>query len=87
MKSGKLLQTLLAHKNYVNSVVITSDNSKIISGSLDKTVKIWDIVKLNNKALIEKKIQKLQKSLGMRVEGVVLVPLEESGGDNKLLRR
>jgi WD40 repeat protein len=36
-------ETLQDHSDNVNSVAITSDNKKIVSGSNDKTIKIWDI--------------------------------------------
>ena len=29
------------HSDYVNSVALSADGSKIVSGSYDKTVKIW----------------------------------------------
>lgn len=31
------------HNGGISSVTFNSDNSKIISGSWDKTVKIWDV--------------------------------------------
>ena len=30
------------HSGYVNSVAISADGTKVISGSDDKTIKIWD---------------------------------------------
>jgi WD40 repeat protein len=41
-KEYKLLKTLEGHSNYVNSVAYSPDGTKIISGSEDKTIKIWD---------------------------------------------
>ena len=38
----KLLQTLEGHSGYVYSVAYSPDGTKIISGSYDKTIKIWD---------------------------------------------
>lgn len=38
----KPLNTLKGHSDSVNSVAITSDN-KIVSGSHDKTIKVWDL--------------------------------------------
>ena len=32
-----------AHEDSVLSVVVTRDNKHIISGSADKTIKVWDI--------------------------------------------
>ena len=37
-----LLQTIWGHKNYVTSVAFSQDGSKIVSGSHDKTVRVWD---------------------------------------------
>ena len=34
---------LKGHENYVNSVAFSSDGSKIVSGSKDKTIRIWDV--------------------------------------------
>ena len=31
------------HSSYINSVSISSDNKYIVSGSKDKTIKIWDM--------------------------------------------
>ena len=38
----KCLQTLEKHSSTVNSVAYSPDGTKIISGSLDNTIKIWD---------------------------------------------
>ena len=35
------LQTLEGHSSYVYSVAYSPDGTKIISGSADKTIKIW----------------------------------------------
>ena len=35
------LKTLMGHSKYVNSVAFSPDGKKIISGSGDKTIKIW----------------------------------------------
>ena len=31
-----------AHSDYINSVAFSPDGSKIVSGSDDKTIKVWD---------------------------------------------
>ena len=38
----KLLKTLIGHSSFVYSVSYSPDGTKIVSGSLDNTVKIWD---------------------------------------------
>jgi len=32
-----------AHSNWVYSVAFSPDGTKIVSGSLDKTIKVWDL--------------------------------------------
>ncbi|MEE1203610.1 MAG: hypothetical protein UHN59_04835, partial [Bacteroidales bacterium] len=39
---GECLKTLEGHSEYVYSVAYSPDGTKIISGSKDKTIKIWD---------------------------------------------
>ena len=31
-----------AHSNYIKSVVFSPDGTKIVSGSYDQTIKVWD---------------------------------------------
>jgi WD40 repeat protein len=40
--TGELLNIITGHTLTVTSLTITSDNSKIVSGSHDKTIKVWD---------------------------------------------
>jgi WD40 repeat protein len=43
MPSGAILQTLYGHAGKVCSVAITADGSHAVSGSYDRTVKVWDL--------------------------------------------
>jgi len=38
-----------AHSSFVMSVAFSPDGTKIVSGSLDKTIKVWDVVKWSRK--------------------------------------
>jgi glucose repression regulatory protein TUP1 len=42
-RTGQLLERFDGHKDSVYSVAFSSDGKSIVSGSLDKTLKIWDI--------------------------------------------
>jgi WD40 repeat protein len=41
--TGKNIKTLYGHNNCVMSVCYSSDGKRILSGSYDKTIKIWDV--------------------------------------------
>ena len=41
-ETGQLMQTLNGHTSGVNSVAFSSDDLKIVSGSSDKSIKIWN---------------------------------------------
>ena len=41
-KSGKLHSVLNGHEKRINFALFTSDNSKILTASDDKTVRLWD---------------------------------------------
>ncbi|MEG4305019.1 WD40 repeat domain-containing protein [Microcoleus sp. D3_18a_C4] len=38
-----LLRTLNGHTSLVNAVAVTADGNRAISGSIDKTIKVWDL--------------------------------------------
>ena len=42
MHTGDLLNTLKGHTDAVSSICVSPDGYKIISGSDDHTIKIWD---------------------------------------------
>ena len=40
---GKEQGTLAGHKDWITSVAFSSDGTQLISGSYDRTAKIWDV--------------------------------------------
>ncbi|KAH8672846.1 quinon protein alcohol dehydrogenase-like superfamily, partial [Tricladium varicosporioides] len=42
LKSGQLVETLTGHTAAIFSIEYTPDGSHIVSGSEDKTVRVWD---------------------------------------------
>ena len=38
-----------AHSNWIRSVAFSPDGTKIVSGSADKTIKVWDMVNWSRK--------------------------------------
>jgi WD40 repeat protein len=42
-ETGIRLKLLIGHKARVNSVAVTSNNKRIVSGSDDRTIRIWDL--------------------------------------------
>ena len=43
LASGRLLATLEGHTDHVTAVAVTPDGTRVVSGSLDKTLKVWDL--------------------------------------------
>ncbi|KAL7915386.1 hypothetical protein GGI35DRAFT_489042 [Trichoderma velutinum] len=46
-KSGKLLDAFIGHEGRVTSISFSFDETKLASGSQDKTIKIWDLTGWN----------------------------------------
>jgi WD40 repeat protein len=40
---GRLLRTLSGHSSFVQAVAVTADGKRVISGSRDNTVKVWNL--------------------------------------------
>ena len=40
---GKPLKSLHGHNHFASSLALNSDNTKLVSGSWDKTIRLWDI--------------------------------------------
>ncbi len=40
---GQVLKVLEGHTDFVNAVAISVDSGKIVSGSRDKTVRVWSM--------------------------------------------
>ena len=43
VSTGAELNVLKGHTDYVNTVAISRDGMKVVSSSLDKTVRVWDV--------------------------------------------
>ncbi len=43
LNTGELLYTLFGHSDFVHTVAISNDNARLVTGSNDKTAKIWDL--------------------------------------------
>ena len=42
-KNGDLMETLADHENSINCMVLSSDESMIVTGSEDATARMWSI--------------------------------------------
>lgn len=49
MPEGKLLRKIKAHSELIQDVSFAEDNNTLVSASLDKTVKLWDVTTGDNK--------------------------------------
>ncbi len=43
LETGRCLQQFVGHTSYVHDISITRDGTKVISGSSDKTMKVWSV--------------------------------------------
>ena len=43
LETGEVIKTLKGHSNEVTSVVISNDDKKVVSGSRDRTIKVWNL--------------------------------------------
>ena len=46
MPGGPMIRLLEGHTNSVDSVAITADGKRAVSGSKDHTVKVWDLTEV-----------------------------------------
>lgn len=56
LKNNKLIESkniIKAHDDVITGLILHSDNCKLISGSFDKTIKIWDLKSLSNEVTIK----------------------------------
>jgi len=45
LETGEVILTFNGHSNWISSLVISQDKTRIVSGSWDKTIKIWNFEK------------------------------------------
>ena len=50
---GKPLHSFHGHNHFVSSLALNSDNTKMVSGSWDKTIRLWDIAKCKSDLLFK----------------------------------
>jgi WD40 repeat protein len=43
VETGECVRAFIGHTEYVSSVSISSDNKLVISGSGDRTLKLWNV--------------------------------------------
>ena len=83
MKSFKKRQetVLRGHLGGVNSVAVTSDNKYVISGSLDNTIRIWNLLEKRQETILQGDLNEVN---------IVAVTSDKkyivSGSDDKTIR-
>ena len=50
---GKPLKSLHGHNHFISSLALNSDNTKLVSGSWDKTIRLWDIATCKSNLLFK----------------------------------
>lgn len=50
---GKPYRALSGHNHFVSSLSISADSTHVISGSWDKTIRLWDLTKFTTKKLLK----------------------------------
>lgn len=49
VRKGSLVEILVGHKSSITGIIFTKNSFKLISGSLDKSLRIWDLTNIFNK--------------------------------------
>ena len=50
---GKPLRAFHGHNHFVSSLALNSDNTKLVSGSWDKTIRLWDVPSVKSELLFK----------------------------------
>ena len=50
---GKPIKSLHGHNHFVSSLALNSDNTKLVSGSWDKTIRLWDLPSSKSEVLFK----------------------------------
>ena len=50
---GKPLRSFHGHNHFISSLALNSDNTKLVSGSWDKTIRLWDIPTVKSELLFK----------------------------------
>jgi WD40 repeat protein len=81
MTTGEVEANLNGHRNWVSSVAFSQDGSRVVSGSYDKTVRIWDVTNRTVEAVLEGHRDSV-RSVAFSQDGNRVV----SGSDDKTVR-
>lgn len=80
LETGDLAETYCGHKSVVSSINYSRDGQKLVSGSKNNTIKIWDV---NTK----KCLLTINDIFGLYIQGVTMTESKISGGDIGLLQQ